>query len=36
MDIKQLSKMIQSSEFLRNMLGNLGKKSNNTPCYSFS
>ena len=32
----QLSKMVWTGEFLRNMLGNLGKKSNNRSCNSFS
>ena len=32
----QISKIIQSGEFLCNMLGNLGKKSNSRSCYSFS
>ena len=32
----QISKMIQSGEFLRSMLGNLGKKGSSRSCNSFS
>ena len=36
LDKAQVSNTIQSGRYLRYILGNLGKKSNDIPCYCFS